>query len=252
MDESDKTMESDEARVEQAGEALEAARPYDSSTLAQFRARRSNLVYNLYGPIARFMATVDAMEAERDKARALAERFLDEASTARLSLSQAERESAGYRQFLDDARLKLGAALGCNLEYEQPDWPAIEDKIRGLRAGLLQAEAERDAARAQVGQMGQEIVSLRRELAQAQEALEVAKAGVLHTELMLDELREAVRNFLSNRSLTICPRCDGRGTRELEVDDDGKRHSDLPCAPCHGTGTHTHARHLKTLLEVRS
>lgn len=67
-----------------------------------------------------------------------------------------------------------------------------------------------------------------------------------------DELRQAVHKFLSNRSLTNCPQCDGRGTRELEVDDDGKRHPDLPCAPCQGTGTHTHARHLRTLIEVRS
>ena len=137
---------SDEARVERAQQP-EPARPYDAATLAQFRARRGNLVYDLTGPIARFMATVDAVEAERDKARALMERFMDEASTARLDLSRAERESAGYRQFIDDARLKMGAALGCNLEHEQPDWPAIEDKIRGLRAAITRYLAARDAAR---------------------------------------------------------------------------------------------------------
>ena len=43
----------------------------------------------------------------------------------------------------------------------------------------------------------EEIVSLRRELAQAQEALEVAKAGVLHTELKFDEMKAAVGQTLA-------------------------------------------------------
>ena len=187
---------SDEARVERAQQP-DAARPYDASTLAQLRARRGNLVYDLTGPIARFLATVDQAEAERDKARALMEQFMDEASTARLDLSRAERESAGYRQFIDDARLKLGAALGCNLEYEQPDWPAIEDKIRGLRARLLHAEAERDEWRDRAGDLG-------RRLAQAELNVSRLADTVIRREAERDKARAQVEH-LRDRIAAMTP-----------------------------------------------
>lgn len=130
---------SDEARVERAQQPPEPARPYDASTLAQFRARRANLVHNLSGPISRLLATVDAVEAERDKARALAEQFMDEASTARVNMFQAEQEA---RQ-AEAERDALRAAITRYLKARDAARPADEQAARDEIERLLGSEGGR-------------------------------------------------------------------------------------------------------------
>lgn len=206
-----------------------SAKPYTAQDLTEMRStvagiRRPNHEH----PTFRMLATIAAVEQERDEAR----RERDEARRER---DEARSENMAIRVRVTRAHEAVYRAMSLPAQEALAalqDEGVVHQAIHGIFCGPEGTAAYPldEALRVHLDELG------KRSLA---------------AENKHNELREAARALLADRSLTVCPRCEGRGVLELALRPDGSEPSPYRCTICAETGERVLVRRLRALLEAK-